>query len=169
MLEPLLKNEQIEIKKVVLGILSGFGLDTMRLMGVDVDSVYFLPNLRSFIMESSLYPFIGGDTVRRNTVKVAGLSPSINMILPYTRPNLEGVSEQALFDYSSCCIENARDVFLVLEEEYRTQFGRNLTLERLSEAVLFPLCPDRGECIGYDPSLAASVYLENDLQMLYRT
>ena len=51
----------------------------------------------------------------------------------------------------------------------RKQFGRNLTLERLSEAVLFPLCPDRGECIGYDPSLAASVYLENDLQMLHRT
>ena len=168
-LEPLLKQQNITIKKVVLGILSGFGKDTMRLKGVDVDSIYFLPNLRSFIMESSLYPFIGGDTVRRNTVKVAGLSPSINMILPYTRPNLEGISEQALFDYSATCIENARDVFLVLEEEYRTQFGRNLTLERLSEAVLFPLCPDRGECIGYDPSLAASVYLENDLQMLYRT
>jgi len=30
-------------------------------------------------------------------------------------------------------------------------------------------CPDKGECVNYDPNLAASVYLENDLQMLYRT
>ena len=168
-LAPRFQEEQIRIKKVILGILSGYGRDTMALKGVDVDCVYFLPNLRQFFMESTLYPFIGGDTVRRKHVKVAGLSPSINMILPYTRPLMPGVSNEALFRYSACCIENARDIFLALEEEYRTQFGRNLTLERLSEAVLLPLCPDRGECINYDPSLSASVYLENDLQMLYRT
>ena len=55
-----------------------------------------------------------------------------------------------------------------LEEAYRMRFGRNLTLERLSEAVIAPLCPDRGECVNYDPNLAASTYLENDLEMLNR-
>ncbi|MBO5564929.1 MAG: hypothetical protein J5935_04875, partial [Lachnospiraceae bacterium] len=57
---------------------------------------------------------------------------------------------------------------LTLEEEYRALFGRNLTLGRLSEAVIAPLCPDRGQCVGYDENLGASVYLENDLQMLNR-
>ena len=37
---------------------------------------------------------------------------------------------------------------------------------RLSEAVILPLCPDKGSCMEYDENLAASVYLENDLEML---
>lgn len=50
----------------------------------------------------------------------------------------------------------------------RSQFARNLTLSRLSEAVILPLCPDKGSCMEYDENLAASVYLENDLEMLGR-
>ena len=57
---------------------------------------------------------------------------------------------------------------LVLESEYRRQFGRNLTLSRLNEAVILPLCPDKGSCLAYDPNLSPSVYLENDLHMLRR-
>ncbi|MBP3736124.1 MAG: cytidyltransferase-related domain protein [Lachnospiraceae bacterium] len=168
-LEPLLKKEKIEIRKVILGMLSGYGRDTMAVRGVDVDCVYYIPNLRNWLVESTLYPFIGGDTVKRRSVKVAGLSPSINMILPYTKPFLHDTDAEALFAYSACCIRNARDIFLTLEEEFRAAFGKNLTLGRLSEAVIAPLCPDRGECVNYDPNLSASTYLENDLQMLYRT
>jgi len=168
-LEPILREEGVEIQKVVLGMISGYGRDTMATKGVEVDSVYFIPNLRYWFVESTLYPFIGGDTVRRDTVKVAGLTPSINMILPYTVPPLRDCSRDALFEFSACCIRNARDILLVLEAEYRAQFARNLTLSRLSEAVILPLCPDKGDCVNYDPNLAASVYLENDLQMLYRT
>ena len=58
---------------------------------------------------------------------------------------------------------------LVLEAEYRTLYARNLTLSRLPEAVILPLCPDKGSCMTYDPNLAASVYLENDLELLMRT
>ena len=38
-----------------------------------------------------------------------------------------------------------------------------------SKAVVLPLCPDKGTCLDYDPNLAASVYLENDLEQLMRT
>ena len=167
-LEPMMKDEGVEIKKVILGMISGYGRDTMATRGVDVDSVYFIPNLRYWFVESTLYPFIGGDTVRRDTVKVAGLTPSINMILPYTLPPIRDCSREALFEFSACCIRNSRDIMLALEAEYRAQFARNLTLSRLPEAVILPLCPDKGDCVNY-PNLAASVYLENDLQMLYRT
>ena len=34
--------------------------------------------------------------------------------------------------------------------------------------VVLPLCPDKGSCMAYDPSRAASTYLENDLEMLRR-
>ena len=56
----------------------------------------------------------------------------------------------------------------MLEAEYRKLFARNLTLSRLPEAVILPLCPDRGSCLEYDENLAASVYLENDLETLWR-
>ena len=111
---------------------------------------------------------IGGDTVRREEMKVAGLQPSINMILPYATPRLSGCSREALVEFSACCIENSRDLLQVLEAEYRKQYAKNLTLSRLSEAVILPLCPDKGSCMEYDENLAASVYLENDLETLWR-
>ena len=130
-------------------------------------SIYLVMPMRQWFVESTLYPFIGGDTVRREEMKVAGLQPSINMILPYATPKLSGCSREALVEFSACCIENSRDLLQVLEAEYRKQYAKNLTLSRLSEAVILPLCPDKGSCMEYDENLA-SVYLENDLEMLQR-
>jgi hypothetical protein len=135
-----------------------------------VDSVYFVPNLRHWFVESTLYPFIGGDTVRRERSRAFGLTPAINLILPYAVPPfLSSTSAKAVFELSLTCIDNARNVLLALETEYRHLFERNLTLNRLSEAVILPLCPDKGSSIQYDGNLSASVYLENDLEMLLRT
>ncbi len=167
-LEPYLREEGVEVKKVLLGMISGYGRDAMATRGFEADSIYFIPNLKFWFVESTLYPFIGGDTVRRDTMKVAGLMPSVNIVLPYMVPPLKGCSEESLFELSACCVRNSRDILLTLESEYRALFGRNLTLSRLSEAVILPLCPDKGDCINYDPNLAASVYLDNDLEMLHR-
>ena len=166
---PLFRQEGVEIRTVLVGMLSGYGWDSMADWGLPVESVYTIPTLRHWFVESTLYPFIGGDTVRRPTRQAAGLQPSINMILPYTTPRLEGCGREALFDFSECCLENARDLFRMLEGLYRAQYGRNLTLARLSEAVILPLCPDKGSCMSYDENLAPSVYLENDLELLRRT
>ena len=48
------------------------------------------------------------------------------------------------------------------------RYARTLPLSRLSEAVILPLSPDKGSCMHYDPSLPASVFLQNDLEMLLR-
>ena len=167
-LAPSLKAAGIPIKKVVVGVISGYGRDLMQTVHLPVESIYSLPNLRQWFVESTLYPFIGGDTVRREEMKVAGLQSSVNMILPYATPRLTGCSREALYEFSACCIENSRDLLQVLESEYRKQFAKNLTLSRLPEAVILPLCPDKGSCMEYDENLAASVYLENDLEMLGR-
>lgn len=167
-LAPSLKEAGIPIKKVVVGVISGYGRDLMQCFQLPVESVYSIPNLRQWFVESTLYPFIGGDTVRREEMKVAGLQPSVNMIFPYASPRLSGCSREALYELSVCCIENSRDLLQVLETEYRKRFAKNLTLSRLSEAVILPLCPDKGDCMEYDENLAASVYLENDLEMLER-
>ena len=55
-----------------------------------------------------------------------------------------------------------------MDSAYQKQFAINLTLSRLSDVVFLPLCPDKGSCMEYDENLAASVYLENDLETLWR-
>ena len=44
-------------------------------------------------------------------------------------------------------------------------FGRG---NRLSEAVILPLAPDKGGALRYDPSLPASVCLDHDRELLLR-
>ncbi len=168
-LVPLFRENQIPIRQVLVGYLTGMGRDIMQQLECPVDSIYYLPNLRMRFVESTLYPFIGGDTVRRTGNLVGGLRPAINRIFPYAAPDYtEDCADGSTYELSLCCLENARDILLALESEYRALYARNLTLNRLSEAVLFPLCPDKGSCMTYDPSRAASTYLENDLEMLRR-
>ena len=168
-LDPLTRQESLDIRVVMVGVLSGYGKDLMELRRRPVDCVYFVPRLRQWFVESTLYPFVGGNTVRRPVSPVPGLLPGINHILPYAAPPFKDeCSPRSIFELSRCCLENARDLMLVLEAEYRAIYARNLTLSRLPEAVVLPLCPDKGACVSYDPNLAASVYLENDLELLLR-
>ena len=168
-LDPILRQEGVDIRMVLVGILSGYGRDLMRSWDRPVDCVYFLPRLRQWFVEATLYPFIGGNTVRRPASPVPGLLPSINHILPYAAPPYQDeCGREAVFQLSRTCLEAALDVMRVLEREYRVLYGRNLTLSRLPEAVVLPLCPDKGTCLSYDPNLSPSVYLENDLEQLLR-
>lgn len=168
-LDPILREEGVPIRMVLVGVLSGYGKDLMHSWDRPVDSVYFLPRLRQWFVESTLYPFIGGNTVRRPGFPLPGLLPGINHILPYAAPSyLSECGRDAVFHLSRTCLEAAHDIISTLEQEYRILYGRNLTLSRLPEAVILPLCPDKGTCLSYDPSLSASVYLENDLEQLLR-
>ena len=168
-LNPILKEENIEVLMVLVGVLSGYGKDLMSSWDRPVDSVYFIPNLKQWFVESTLYPFIGGNTVRREGSPVPGLLPGINHILPYAVPSYaQECGRIAVYEISRACLESALELLQVLESEYRALYGRNLTLSRLPEAVILPLCPDKGTCLHYDPNLSASVYLENDLEQLQR-
>ena len=142
--------------------------DLMEQLGYDVDAIYYLPNLRLRFVESTLYPFIGGDTVRRSEALPGGLQPAVNRILPYAAPEYTGMDDETAWELSLCCLENARDILLALETEFRSLYARNLTLSRLGEAVILPLCPDKGGCMTYDLSRAASTYLEGDIELLKR-
>ena len=167
-LAPLLEQTHTRVDQVLVGYLTGMGRDLMDQLGYPVDSIYYLPNLRRWFVESTLYPFIGGDTVRRTGLLPGGLQPSVNRILPYASPELPDVDSRAVWQLSLCCLENARDILLALEAEYRSLYARNLTLARLGEAVILPLCPDKGPCMTYDLTRAASTYLDGDIEQLRR-
>ena len=91
----------------------------------------------------------------------------MNRILPYAAPEFTGMDQKTAWELSLCCLENARDILLALETEFRALYARNLTLNRLGEAVILPLCPDKGGCT-YDISRAASSCLEGDIEVLKR-
>ena len=167
-LAPLLAETNTPVDQVLVGYLTGMGRDLMEQLGYDVDAIYYLPNLRLRFVESTLYPFIGGDTVRRSEVLPGGLQPAVNRILPYAAPEYTGMDDETAWELSLCCLENARDILLALETEFRSLYARNLTLSRLGEAVILPLCPDKGGCMTYDLSRAASTYLEGDIELLKR-
>ncbi len=168
-LDPLFKAEDVEIDRLVIGIVSGRGKDLMQIQGRKVDSAYFIPSLRVWFVETSMYPFIGGDGVeRQHPEKGSGLN-GINLILPYVMPGfMPGASKESIYDLSMVCLQNAKEILSVLEEEYQAQFERSLTLGRLGEVIISPRMPDRGDCVAYDSHLAASVYVENDIEQLIR-
>lgn len=167
-LDPLAREQQVEIKEVLVGILSGQGRDLAQQLGRDVDYVYFVPNLRAWYVESTLYPFIGGDTVEHPAMERSGLQPSVNLILPYVYPeHLRQCGADAAYTFSRTCIENTLYIIEALETAYRRVYARSLTLRRLSEAVVLPLCPDKGR-MSYNPDGAVSDYLRDDLETLRR-
>ena len=167
-LDPLAREQQVEIKEVLVGILSGQGRDLAQQLGRDVDYVYFVPNLRAWYVESTLYPFIGGDTVEHPDMERSGLQPSVNLILPYVYPeHLRQCGADAAYTFSRTCIENTLYIIEALETAYRRVYARSLTLRRLSEAVVLPLCPDKGR-MQYSLDGAVSDYLRDDLETMRR-
>ncbi|MDO4619825.1 MAG: hypothetical protein Q4B09_04290 [Lachnospiraceae bacterium] len=171
-IEPYLQAENIPIDRLQVGVLSGRGRDLAGLQNRTIDSVYFVPNMRCWMIESEMYPFIGGDGIRRDSEPVteqANLLPSINQTLPYQiPPYLEDASMDAFFRLSEVCIENAAAIYRVLELEYQKRFGRKLTVERLSEAIAVPRVPDG---VITDPASvkeAPSELLRRELSRLMR-
>lgn len=168
-LDPLLKIENIEVQKIIVGILSGRGKELMDLQNRQVDSVYYIPKLKVWFNENNLYPFIGGDTLWRDKSPQRNLIPSINLILPYASPlYISGASKQALYNLSKTCLENAMDILTVIENEYQAMKERNFTLAFLGEVFIYPRCPDHGKDINYDLNLSPSHYLKNDMELLKR-
>lgn len=168
-LNPLFQKEGVNIDRIVVGILSGRGRDLMEIQGRKVESAYFIPSLKSWFVETSMYPFIGGDGVEQVRSRDNGMIDSVNLILPYVMPGfITGSTKEAIFDLSMVCLQNARDILRVLEQEYQSAFERSLTLDRINEVIISPRCPDRGNCMNYDYHLPASVYLENDIERLVR-
>ena len=93
----------------------------------------------------------------------------MNLILPYAVPGFFGpVPTRSIYDYSMTCLENARDILRVLEEEYQDVFERKLTMKRLGEVLSAPKKPDLGSHLLYDENVAASVYVEKDIERLIR-
>lgn len=79
-LDPLFKEENVEIDRLIVGMLSGRGKDLMEIQGRKVESAYFIPSMRIWFVETSMYPFIGGDGVETNADKTGNFLHGVNLI-----------------------------------------------------------------------------------------
>lgn len=166
---PLLKQEGITVDKTIVGILSGRGKELADVSETQVESAYFIPNLRVWFNESQLYPFLGGDSVRTGDQPKRYMIPSINLIMPYMFPKfIKNTSEDAIIKLSETCILNSIDILQTIEREYLLEEERNLTLKHLGEVFITPRCPELGRFVEYDLNVKPSEYLKNDILRLNR-
>lgn len=168
-LDPIFKANNVEIRKLVMGLVSGRGKDLMTIQGRDVESAYFIPNLKAWFVESTLCPFIGGDGVESPKETEFNLIPSINLLLPFAAPKFLGESTRdSVYRLSMVCLENAGKIFQTLESEYQNIFERQLTLKRLSDAVISPRMPNGSNRAAADFNLSPSVHIEDYMERLVR-
>ncbi len=167
----LLDEEKVDVSDIIVGVISGQGRDLAKINKHNVKAVYNIPNMRAWILESDIYPFVGGDGIqsRDEEAQTASLLPSVNTILPYQVPSfLEGASREAFFELSRVCLENSRDLYLALEKVYQETCHRALTLRRLSEVFAEPRYPESGASVSMDGDRLVSDLIAAEIDRLER-
>lgn len=166
-----LKEENVEVSKVIVGVMTGNGRDLARLRGRAMQWVYFVPNMRTWVTESDFYPFIGGEGVyndKRSEHEYSTI-PSVNPILPYRDPFFfTGCDFTDFYSLSEVCLKNAKEIWSTLEKEFRKKYHRKLTIGQLSEVLKQPRVPDVAIGNFYDEYEAPSVYIQYELDRLAR-
>lgn len=168
-IDPILKKYNVEVKKIIVGIMSGRGKDFMDIQGREADCAYFIPNLRIWFNENLMYPFLGGDGMWMNNENMLNLIPSINLILPYYSPMyINGATKDSIYNLSMVSLENAKKILQTLEAEYQELYEKKLTVKRLGEVLISPRLPYIGDNIYYDLNKEASHYMDASIETLIK-
>lgn len=166
--EPILREVEVNIKKIIVGILSGRGKEIGVRKNIELDSAYFVPNLKLWFNESSQYPYIGGDMVGNSPLKSNSI-PSINMILPYVSPSfIKNTENKAIYELSETCLQNSIDIFMSIEELYHKINEKSLTMKNLGEVLIYPRHPDINRTVDLNENIKPSHALKEDLEYLKR-
>lgn len=168
-IDPIMKRYNVDVKKIIVGIMSGRGKDLMDIQGRDADCAYFIPNLRIWFNENLMYPFLGGDGMWLSNDNMLNLIPSINLILPYYSPMYIGsATNESIYNLSMVSLENSKSILQVLESEYQELYEKKLTVKRLGEVLISPRLPYLGDNIYYDLNKEASKYMDASIEMLIK-
>ncbi len=167
---PILRKTGVDIHEVLVAVMSGNAMDMMAESNVKAESAYFVPNLSLWLNERDCYPFIGGDSIEVEEEYLGmGRNPSVNLILPYIKPQFVGNGDfEVGYEYSKVCLENSLHIWQVLEEEYQKTYERKMTLRRLGEVMTYPRVPDIDLGVKFDQNLGPTSFLINDIERVIR-
>jgi hypothetical protein len=164
-----LEEHDVPFKQLSVAILSGRGKAWLEMNDIPVKSAYFIPRLKLWFNESILYPYLGGDSLWRGKLPESNILPSINMILPFVYPSyIKGVSHEKIAEFSMVCLQNALEIMSALEKEYLVCHERNLTLANLSEVMISPRRPDKGEQVIYHLNSKPTELINIDIELMNR-
>lgn len=165
----LFKNKELKVEKYFTAILSGRGRDLLDYHQLNVDYLYFIPNMKLIFREENLYPFIGGITINDKNTKIVDAIPSINEILPYTAPlRTEDVAIENIFEFSKVCLENGANLFILLQGSFINKYNRRLNYSELGNIFYTPRLPYKGEGVMFDAEKDISTYIKDDKNSLMR-
>ena len=170
MLTPYLKKNNVDVREVLVGVMTGYAMDLMAQQGYRCQCAYFLPSLELWLNERDCYPFIGGDSIdNANNYSGYDRNPSVNLILPYVKPEFicQGNADAA-YQYSLTCLQNAKLIMETLQDEYQTLYEKRLTLKRLGEVISVLRIPDMDIGVKFDPNMDPTRFIENDIERLVR-
>lgn len=167
---PLIRERNIPIRELFIGIMSSKGMEHAAKFGLSVDYAYFVPNLQVWFQESKLYPYLGGDAIAQSKQEIkATVLPSLNLIKPYSRiPYLRGISEAKQLAFSKVCLNNAILILSTMETIYQEKHHRFLQLRNLPEVLLSARYPYHGTGIEPAENKKPSELLRMDLELLER-
>ena len=170
MLTPYLEQNDVEIKEVLVGVMTGQAMDMMEEKNIRAESAYFLPSLEVWLNERDCYPFIGGDSLdNAHNYSGYGRNPSINLVLPYVKPAFIGKGKsEADYLYSLTCLQNAASIMETLQDVYQETFEKRLTLKRLGEVITYPRIPDIDVGVKFDENMDPTRFIKNDIERLIR-
>lgn len=172
-IDPILRKNNVEVKEIMVGVMTGNARDAMTMSGRKAESAYFLPTLKVWLNERDCYPLIGGDSITNDNPDETDRNAAINLIMPYTTPRFIGKDDTdkystRCYQYSMTCLENARNIWQTIEEEYQAKFERKLTLKRIGEVITYRRVPDLGNGITLDENMAPTACVDNVIQRLIR-
>ena len=167
---PYLEKNNVEVKEVLVGVMTGQAMDFLAEKHITAECAYFLPTLEAWMNERDCYPFIGGDGID-NAHNYSGYdsNPTINFILPYVNPAFIGKNNnKAIFLYSMTCLQNAAYIMRTLQDVYQEIYEKRLTLKRLGEVFTYPRIPDIDVGVKFDENMDPVRFIENDIERLIR-
>lgn len=162
-----LKSNGIDIDQVIVGIMSDRGKALFERKGMTLSAAYHIPNIKIWFNEADVYPFIGGDSLLRESSNSSTLLSSVNMMLPFVYPKyISDVSKMDLYNLSMICLENAASILNEVEKVYMSLNNRCLSIENLKEVMITPRVPDVGEHMYYDNNFKPTDFLKNEIERL---
>ena len=170
-LAPILRENKVDVEEVLIGVITGSGMDKMEDAGLKAESAYYLPTMEIWLNERDCYPYIGGDSLEAPAgERMEDLQGSAaNLVLPYIKPSFIGDGSMAkTIQFSEVALSNSLLVMRALEDAYQREFERKLTIKRLGEVVTVPRIPAVDKGIVLDENIEPSNFIKNDMERLIR-